>query len=204
MSKRGARSGPLDQHATSGSIEAKAGADAAPDDDVHEPRRWPPGVEPGRRRRSRTSLGDDRASPPTTRTGWRWCPSPAARRAVLTASLDRPVSSAANGRRRQAVLFFLVEDDRAQYVARVPAERRRGRAAHDAAAASSRTLSTGTPTARSPCSPRRPTEPFEVHALENGQLRRLSTQNDEWLKAVQLATTEDFTSKARTAPRCTG
>ena len=30
-------------------------------------------------------------------------------------------------------------------------------------------------------------EPFEVHALDGGQLRRLSAQNDEWLKPVQLA-----------------
>ena len=40
-------------------------------------------------------------------------------------------------------------------------------------------------------------EPFEVHALDGGQLRRLSAHNDEWLKLVQLASVEDFTAKAK-------
>jgi dipeptidyl aminopeptidase/acylaminoacyl peptidase len=39
-------------------------------------------------------------------------------------------------------------------------------------------------------------EPFEVQALENGALRRLSHQNDAWLAEVALATTEEFTSKS--------
>jgi dipeptidyl aminopeptidase/acylaminoacyl peptidase len=41
------------------------------------------------------------------------------------------------------------------------------------------------------------TELPEVHALEAGKLRRLSRQNDEWLRGVQLATTEDFTSTSK-------
>jgi len=40
-------------------------------------------------------------------------------------------------------------------------------------------------------------EPFEVHALESGKLRRLSTHNDEWLATVQLASVEDFTARAK-------
>ena len=40
-------------------------------------------------------------------------------------------------------------------------------------------------------------EPFEVHAIDGGQLRRLSAQNDEWLKPVQLASVEDFTAQAK-------
>ncbi len=41
------------------------------------------------------------------------------------------------------------------------------------------------------------TEPAEVHVLENGALRRVSRQNDGWLSKVQLATTEEFTCKAK-------
>src|SRR5205085_10343807 len=41
------------------------------------------------------------------------------------------------------------------------------------------------------------TEPPEIHALENGQLRRLTQQNDEWTKDIQFATTEDFTATAK-------
>ena len=41
------------------------------------------------------------------------------------------------------------------------------------------------------------TELPEVHALEAGKLRKLSHQNDEWLKDVQLGTTEDFTSTSK-------
>ena len=42
-----------------------------------------------------------------------------------------------------------------------------------------------------------PTEPPEVAAFEKGKLRRLSHQNDAWLKDVLLGTTEEFTSTSR-------
>lgn len=41
------------------------------------------------------------------------------------------------------------------------------------------------------------TQPPEVAALENGKLRRLSHQNDSWLKDVQLGTTEEFTARSK-------
>ena len=37
----------------------------------------------------------------------------------------------------------------------------------------------------------------EVHALENGHLRKLTAHNDAWLAGVLLGTTEDFTSISR-------
>ena len=37
----------------------------------------------------------------------------------------------------------------------------------------------------------------EVHALENGKLRKLTAQNDDWLEGVLLGTTEDFTSVSK-------
>ena len=41
------------------------------------------------------------------------------------------------------------------------------------------------------------TQPPEVSALERGQLRRLTHQNDDWLAQVQLGTTEEFTSTSK-------
>ena len=40
------------------------------------------------------------------------------------------------------------------------------------------------------------TTPEEVFAIENGQKRQLSHQNDKWLAEVQLAPVEDFTSRS--------
>jgi dipeptidyl aminopeptidase/acylaminoacyl peptidase len=113
---------------------------------------------------------------------------------VLTASLDRSVSSPQWSPDGKA-LFVLVEDDRAQYLARVPVDGgavepltsgrrvvgelsvgRDGRVAVLAATAQA---------------------PPEVHALEGAQLRRLTTENDEWLKPVQLASVEDFSATAK-------
>jgi dipeptidyl aminopeptidase/acylaminoacyl peptidase len=42
-----------------------------------------------------------------------------------------------------------------------------------------------------------PAEPVEVAAFEKGRLRRLSHQNDAWLKEVMLGTTEEFTAKSK-------
>lgn len=42
-----------------------------------------------------------------------------------------------------------------------------------------------------------PAAPAEVYVLENGALRQLSHQNDTWLSEVQLATTENFSCKAK-------
>ena len=37
----------------------------------------------------------------------------------------------------------------------------------------------------------------EVHALENGRLRKLTMHNDEWMRARMLGTTEEFASISR-------
>ena len=113
---------------------------------------------------------------------------------VLTASLDRPVRSpfwSADG----SSLFFVVIDDRSQLVARVPA-----------AGGSVEKLVAG-PRVVSGLSPGRdgafavlastPAEVPEIYALEKGQLRRLTHQNDGWIKDVLLGTTEEFTSTSR-------
>lgn len=109
----------------------------------------------------------------------------------LTASLDRPVAWP-SWSRDGAALTFVVIDDRAQHVARVAATGGRieklieGRqvidrpsAGNDGAFAVLASTATSVP---------------EVHALENGQLRKLTRHNDEWLDGIIFGTTEDFTS----------
>ena len=42
-----------------------------------------------------------------------------------------------------------------------------------------------------------PGAPAEVFALENGELRPLSRQNDSWLRGVQLAPVEEISFRSR-------
>ena len=113
---------------------------------------------------------------------------------VLTASLDRPVSGPPAWSRDGRTLSFLVTDDRTAYVARVPAaggaleKLTRGPRVISA-------LSAGAGGALAVLAAS-DEEPFEIHALENGALRRLSHQNDAWLSDVKFGTTEDFSSKS--------
>ena len=58
-------------------------------------------------------------------------------------------------------------------------------------------LSAGTPDGAFAVLASTDTELPEVAALENGKLRRLSHQNDEWLSKVLLGTTEEFTSTSK-------
>ena len=114
---------------------------------------------------------------------------------VLTAALDRPASGQIWWSPDGKTLTFVVGDDRVEYVARTtPAggavERlttgRRTVSNVSLGADGSLTLlagsTTGTP---------------EVHALEGATLRKLTKVNDDLLAQLQLATTEDFTSKSK-------
>jgi dipeptidyl aminopeptidase/acylaminoacyl peptidase len=113
---------------------------------------------------------------------------------VLTGALDRSVSSGQWSPDGKA-LYVTVEDDRARYVARVPVDggpiaplTTGRRVVRDVSVGSDGQLAVLAATAQ---------EPPEVHALEGGQLRRLSAHNEEWLKHVQLAMVEDFTARAK-------
>jgi len=113
---------------------------------------------------------------------------------TLAQSLDRPVNAIAwspDG----ASLFFLVVDDRAQHLAKVPAAGGRvekliegRRVVSNPSLGSDGSFAVLASTA---------TDIPEVHALEAGRLRKLTRQNDEWLKEVQLGITEDFTSTSK-------
>jgi len=113
---------------------------------------------------------------------------------VLMPNLDRAVENplwSADGRS----LFFIVEDDRASYVGRVPASGGNvDKLTGGRRVVSSLSLGSD---GKAVLLQSTAVEIPEVHALENGEFRRLSRQNDAWLSEVELASTEDFTSKSK-------
>ncbi len=135
---------------------------------------------------SPTSRATRRSSTPTRSTSSPSSRRPAARAKVLTEALDRPVSGhiwwSADGK----TLTFAVDDDRVEYVGRTTTaggavekltdrprdgvERR-----HSARTAALTLLAV------------RRTQTPEVHALENGALRKLTKENDDLLAQLQLA-----------------
>jgi dipeptidyl aminopeptidase/acylaminoacyl peptidase len=114
---------------------------------------------------------------------------------VLTAALDRPVSGpllwAADG----ASLLFLVEDDRESYVARVPA----GGGQVEKLTMGRRTVSNISlgPDGAVTLLAGTATEVAEVQSLENGDLRRLTRQNEALFAGLELGVTEPMTSKSK-------
>jgi dipeptidyl aminopeptidase/acylaminoacyl peptidase len=113
---------------------------------------------------------------------------------TLTDALDRPVSSpvwSADGRS----ITFVVVDDRAQHLARVPGSG----GAVERLVQGRRVVSNPSPGSDGAFAvlASTATEPPEIHALENGTLRKLSHQNDTWMKDIVLGTTEDFTSTSK-------
>jgi dipeptidyl aminopeptidase/acylaminoacyl peptidase len=114
---------------------------------------------------------------------------------VLTEALDRAVSSPLLWSPNGASLTTVVEDDRAAYVGRVsiaggPVEKL------TTGARTVSSISLG-PDGAITLLAGSATEVPEVCALENGELRRLTHQNDALFAGLQLATTEGFTSKSK-------
>jgi dipeptidyl aminopeptidase/acylaminoacyl peptidase len=114
---------------------------------------------------------------------------------LLTTALDRavegPIAWSADGR----TLTFIVQDDRISYLARMPV-----------AGGPVEKLTMGRRVVSSPSLRKdggmallsaAANEPTEVYAIENGNLRRLSHENDAWVGGLQLGTTEDFSCKAK-------
>ncbi len=114
---------------------------------------------------------------------------------VLTASLDRAVTGAILWAPDGQNLRVVVEDDRASYVARVPL----AGGAVEKMTSGRRTVSSISPRSDGALAvlAGAATDPADVHVLENGALRRVTRENDGWLAAIRLATTEDFTCKTK-------
>ncbi len=113
---------------------------------------------------------------------------------VVTAALDRNVLSPAWSADGSSILFLL-EEDRVTHVAEVGAaggkiqRLTRGRSFTS-------DLSAG-PGGKLAILSSRPDLPAEVYAVENGTLRRLSRQNDDWLREIRLARVEEISFKSR-------
>jgi dipeptidyl aminopeptidase/acylaminoacyl peptidase len=113
---------------------------------------------------------------------------------VLTGDLDRNVLSPTFSPDGAAVLFLL-EDDRVYHLARVPAQGgaverlvQGRRAVEDLAVGKDGRIVLASSTTE---------HPTEVFALERGALRKLTSQNDAWLREVRLAPIEEITFKSR-------
>ena len=113
---------------------------------------------------------------------------------VLTTALDRAVGSpvwASDG----TSLLVQVEDDRANHLARVRAtDGAVTRLLEGRRVVSSFALS---PNGKVAVLAGVPTQPNEVFAFDNGNLRALTKENAFWLEGVQLGTTEDFSAKGK-------
>jgi dipeptidyl aminopeptidase/acylaminoacyl peptidase len=122
---------------------------------------------------------------------------PVAKPAIFMSQLDRAVSNvawSADG----ASLSFLLQDDRTQHVATVPASpvSTRGPEPLSTGRRAVRALSRGKD-GHFAVLTTSPTEPSEIYALEGQSLRRLTTHNDAFTSERQLATTEDFEAKSK-------
>lgn len=113
---------------------------------------------------------------------------------LLTGSLDRAVSDPAWAPDGQS-LYAIVEDDRVEYLARVPLSGGKvERLTTGHRVVGSVSISPGGAIALLSSTA---SEPNEVHKLENGRLARLTSHNDDWLKDVVLSNVEDVTFTAK-------
>jgi dipeptidyl aminopeptidase/acylaminoacyl peptidase len=113
---------------------------------------------------------------------------------VLTATLDRNVLSPRWSSDGSSVLFLL-EDDRVTHLASVAAA---GGPVHPLT--KGRRLVSDfsvAPDGKIALLASSPAAPAEVFALDGGELRSLSRQNDEWLGQLQLAPVEEISFKSR-------
>ena len=113
---------------------------------------------------------------------------------LLTTSLDRPVSSpkwSADGKS----LYVTVEDDRVEYLARVPAE-----------GGKVEPLTSGRRVVGSPTTgpngaiallSSTTAAPNEIYMVEKGSLRKLTSHNDAWVNGIAMSTVEDVTFTAK-------
>ena len=115
---------------------------------------------------------------------------------VYMPTLDRAVSNAAWSADGQSI-SFLLQDDRTNHVATVPAENPNGTMQRKS---NGRRVISGLSPGKDgnfAVLATSPTQFTEVYALEGGNLRQLTKHNDKLAGELQLATTEDFQSKSK-------
>ncbi len=112
---------------------------------------------------------------------------------VLTAGLDRNALSPAWSPEGSSILFLL-EEDRTTYVAEVTPAGAVRRLTGGRSFTSD--LSVG-PGGKLAVLSSTPDLPAEVYAVERGTLRKLSRQNDDWLRGIRLAPVEEISFKSR-------
>jgi dipeptidyl aminopeptidase/acylaminoacyl peptidase len=122
---------------------------------------------------------------------------PVPKPAIFMSQLDRAVSNLVWSADGESIAF-LVQDDRRQQVATVPAARVSTRGVEP--------LTTGNRVIRA-ISPGKdghfatlmtmPAQPAEIFALEGSAFRQLTSHNDALVKELRLATTEDFQSRSK-------
>ena len=121
---------------------------------------------------------------------------PTANPTVYLPKLDRAVSSLSWSADGQTI-SFLLQDDRTNHLASVPAENPNG--AVQRKSSGRRVISSPNPGKDGGFAviASEPNRFNEIFALENGNLRALTKHNDKLLSELQLATTEDFQSKSK-------
>ena len=115
---------------------------------------------------------------------------------IYMPQLDRAVSNIAWSADGQNI-SFLLQDDRTNHVATVPAENPNG--AVQRKSSGRRVISTLNPgkDGNFAVIAGEPSKFNEIYALENGNLRQLTKHNDKLASELQFATTEDFQSKSK-------
>ena len=121
---------------------------------------------------------------------------PTQRPTVYMPQLDRAVSNVAWSADGQNI-SFLLQDDRTNQVATVPAENPNGTMQRKSSGR--RVISSLSPgkDGNFAVLAGEPTRINEIYALEGSNLRQLTHHNDKLLAELQLATTEDFQSKSK-------
>lgn len=121
---------------------------------------------------------------------------PTTRPTVYMPQLDRAVSNIAWSADGQNI-SFLLQDDRTNHVATVPAENPNGTVSRKTSGR--RVISSLNPgkDGNYAVLMAEPNKITEVYALDNGNLRQLTKHNQKLLDELQLATTEDFQSRSK-------
>ena len=121
---------------------------------------------------------------------------PTQRPTIYMAQLDRAVSNVSWSADGQNIAFLL-QDDRTNHVATVPAENPNGTVQRKTAGR--RVISALNPgkDGNFAVIAAEANRINEIYALDGGNLRQLTHHNDKLLSELQLATTEDFTSKSK-------